>query len=98
MKWVRLLLLGVLIGAGTTGKAQQRMLNFNQQERLRLRDLNLTEDQKRRLALLVQRERLQFYLNQKDLNAILTDKQKALLLEWRNKRLGKKVDSVATRQ
>lgn len=94
MKWVRLILLGMLIGSGLTSTAQQRILNINQQERLRLRDLNLTNEQKRRLALLVQRERLQFYLNQKELNTILTDKQKALLLEWRNKRMGNPPDST----
>jgi hypothetical protein len=98
MKWVRLILLGMLIGSGLTGTAQQRILNLNQQERLRLRDLNLTDDQKRRLALLIQRERLQSLINQKDLNAILTEKQKALLIEWRNKRQGNKCDSVATKQ
>jgi Spy/CpxP family protein refolding chaperone len=84
----------MLIGAGLTGTAQQRLLNMDRQERLRLRDLNLTDDQKRRLALLVQRERLQFYLNQKDLNSILTDKQKALLLEWKNKRMTSPQDST----
>jgi len=94
MKWVRLILLGMLIGSGLTSTAQQRILNINQQELLRLRDLSLTNDQKRRLALLVQRERLQFYMNQKDLNDILTDKQKALLLEWRNKRMSNPPDST----
>jgi len=98
MKWVRLILLGMLIGMGTTGTAQQRLININAQERLRLRDLQLTMEQKKRLALLVQRERLQFYLNQKELNEILTDKQKALLLEWRNKREGNKSDSTMSRQ
>lgn len=99
MKWVRFILLGMLIGMGTAGTAQQqRLININTQERLRLRDLNLTMEQKKKLALLVQRERLQFYLNQKDLNEILTDKQKAMLLEWRNKRLGNKSDSAINRQ
>ena len=99
MKWVRILLLGMLLATGTTGIAQQRLLNIDQRERLRLRDLNLTIEQKKRLALLVQRERLQSYLNQKELNEILTDKQKAMLLEWRNKREGKKSgDSTISRQ
>jgi Spy/CpxP family protein refolding chaperone len=61
---------------------------------LRLRDLNLTDDQKRKLAMLVQSERLQSLINQKDLNAILTDKQKALLIEWRNKRMSNPQDST----
>ena len=94
MKWVSFILLVMFIGRGTAVMAQRRILNINQQERLRLRDLNLTDDQKRRLALLVQRERLQFYLNQKELDAILTDKQKALLLEWRNKRMSNPQDST----
>ncbi|HEX6426076.1 MAG TPA: hypothetical protein VF008_00270 [Niastella sp.] len=97
MKWVRLLLLGVLIGIGTTGTAQQRILNINQQERLRLRDLNLTLDQKRRLAILIRREREQFYMNQKALNEILTEKQRAMLLEWRNRRQGNKCDSAVVK-
>lgn len=98
MKWVSFLLLAMLIGLGTSATAQRRMLNINQQERLRLRDLNLTEDQKRKLVLLIQRERMQFYLNQKALNEILTEKQKAMLLEWRNKRQGKNCDSVVSKQ
>ena len=97
MKWVRFILLGMLIGIVTTGTAQQRLININTQERLRLRDLNLTMEQKKRLALLVQRERLQFLLNQKELNEILTDKQKAMLLNWRNKRLGNNNDSTANK-
>jgi hypothetical protein len=97
MKWVRLLLLGILMGLGTTGTAQQRMLNINGQERLRLRELNLSIEQKKRLALLVQRERLQFYLNQKELNEILTERQKAMLLNWRNKRQGNNNDSTANK-
>jgi len=98
MKWVRFILLGMLIGMGTTGTAQNRVLNISQQERLRLRDLNLTDEQKRKLVVLIQRERMQDIINQRDLNAILTDRQKAMLLEWRNKRLGNKADSVASKQ
>jgi hypothetical protein len=85
------------MGLGTTGTAQQRMLNINGQERLRLRELNLSIEQKKRLALLVQRERLQFYLNQKELNEILTERQKAMLLNWRNKRQGNNNDSTANK-
>jgi len=97
MKWVRLILLWMLIAMGTTGTAQQRLININAQERLRLRDLQLTVEQKKRLAMLIQRERLQFYLNQKELNEILTDKQKAMLLSWRNRRQGNNNDSTANK-
>lgn len=97
MKRVRFLLLGILLGVGTTGIAQQRILNINQQERVRLRDLNLTLEQKRRLAMLVQRERMQFYMNQKELNEILTERQKAMLLRWREKRLQTRNDSTANK-
>jgi alpha-galactosidase/6-phospho-beta-glucosidase family protein len=94
MKWVSFILLVMFIGRGTVATAQRRILNINQLERLRLRDLNLTDDQKRRLALLVQRERLQFYMNQKELDAILTEKQKAMLLAWRSKRMNNPQDST----
>ncbi|MFL5744515.1 MAG: hypothetical protein ACJ751_07620 [Niastella sp.] len=87
MKWVRILLLGVLIITGAAASAQQRMVNINDRDRLRLRDLNLTQDQKRRLVRLVQRERLQHYMNQQELNEILTPKQREQLVKWREKGL-----------
>jgi hypothetical protein len=86
MKWVLLLLLWALIASRTTATAQPRTLNNSPQERLRLHELNLTIEQKRRLSLLIQRERRQFYMNRKELNEILTDKQKLLLLKWRERR------------
>jgi hypothetical protein len=98
MNWVSFLLAALLIASITTVNAQQRVLNINGQDRLRLRDLHLTFEQKKRLALLIQRERMQYYLNQKELNDILTEKQKALLLEWRNRREGNKSDSVVSKQ
>jgi hypothetical protein len=89
MKWVQLLLLWMLIASGINATAQQRTLNIGGQERLRLRDLDLTLEQKRRLASLIQRERMQFYMNQKELNEILTEKQKLLLLKWRERRFNR---------
>lgn len=95
MNWVSFLL-AALLGAGiTTANAQQRVLNLNGQDRLRLRDLHLTFEQKKRLALLIQRERMQYYLNQKELNDILTPKQKELLIRWREQR--KNSDSTEVR-
>ena len=96
MKLLRFLLPAMLIGMGVTATAQQRLVNLTGQERLR--ELNLSLDQKRKLAILIQRERMQFYLNQKELNEILTEKQKAMLLDWRNKKLGNKYDSAAVKR
>jgi uncharacterized protein HemX len=98
MKLGRLLLLAMLIGMGVTATAQQRLVNLNGREQLRLRELKLTMDQKRKLAILIQRERMQFYLNQKELNEILTEKQKAMLLDWRNKQMGNKSDSAEVKR
>jgi hypothetical protein len=98
MKWVRYLLLVMLIGLGTAATAQQRSINNNvQQLRQRMNELQLTMEQKRRLALLIRRERMQFYMNQKDLNDILTEKQKEMLIKWRNNRLVNKSDSVVVK-
>jgi len=86
MKWVRILLLGMLTIVGAVASAQQRLVNINERDRLRLRDLNLTAEQKRRLVRLVQRERMQHYMNQQELNDILTPKQREQLMKWRQKR------------
>lgn len=96
MNWVKYLLLAVGLCLGATAPAQQRPVN-RQELRQRLSELQLTMDQKKRLAILIRRERMQFYLNQKELNEILTEKQKAMLLDWRNKRMGNKCDSVANK-
>src|SRR5687767_5703581 len=64
--------------------------------RQRLNALNLTIEQKRRITNLVRRERLQYYMNQRELNQILTDKQKATLLQWRKERQGNKTDSTTS--
>ena len=86
MKWVRILLLGMLTIVGATASAQTRLININERDRMRLRDLNLTPEQKRRLVRLVQRERMQHYMNQQELNDILTPKQREQLIKWRQKR------------
>jgi hypothetical protein len=89
MKPLNFLLLIMLVVMGTTASAQRRLLNNNPQAlRQRLNTLQLTQEQKLKLANLIRRERLQFYQNQKELNEILTDKQKEQLMAWRNKRLG----------
>ena len=98
MSLLKFLLLAMLIVMGARATAQQRLVNINGQERLRLRELNLTMEQKKKLAILIQRERMQFYLNQKELNEILTEKQKVMLLEWRNKRMGGKSDSLEVKR
>lgn len=93
MKWVTYLLLAMGLCLGVTAPAQQRPVN-RQELRQRMSELQLTMEQKKQLAILIRRERMQFYMNQKELNEILTEKQKALLLSWRNKRLGNKSDST----
>jgi hypothetical protein len=96
MKPLKFLLLATLITIGATASAQQRLVNNNVQElRQRLNTLQLTRDQKVKLTNLIRKERMQFYMNQKELNDILTDKQKEQLLAWRNKRFGNKSDSTA---
>lgn len=96
MKPLKFLLLTMLVVMGTTASAQRRALNNNPQAlRQRLNTLQLTQEQKIKLANLIRRERLQFYQNQKELNEILTDKQKEQLMAWRNRRLGEaKSDST----
>jgi hypothetical protein len=95
MKWVQFLLLILLIVTALTASAQRRPQAGKMQElRLRLNDLQLTAEQKSRIADLIRRERLQSYRNQQELNDILTDKQKALLIDWQKKRQGNKCDST----
>jgi len=97
MKPLKFLLLAILITIGATASAQQRLVNNNVRElRQRLDALQLTQAQKIKLTNLIKKERMQFYMNQKELNDILTDKQKEQLLAWKNKRFGVKNDSTAT--
>jgi hypothetical protein len=95
MKLVQVLLLVLLITTGLTASAQRRPGGASVKElRMRLNELQLTMEQKRRIAELIRRERLQLNQNQQELNDILTEKQKALLLDWRKKRMGNNCDST----
>jgi hypothetical protein len=97
MKRVLILLLGLLLGSGITASAQKRLLDLNGKERLRLRlnELKLSDDQKRRIAIIIRRQRMQDMLNQQELDEILTEEQKALLQDWRKRRFGtNKSDSL----
>jgi hypothetical protein len=89
-------LLAVLLGITISATAQRiPRLNDVQELRQRLNALNLTIEQKRRITNLIRRERLQYYMNQRELNQILTDKQKVMLLQWRKEQQGNKTDSTA---
>jgi len=97
MKWVHVLLFGLLILLGANAIAQRR-LNVDPGLRQRMNALRLTDEQKRRIAIIMRRQRLQEIMNQKELDAILTDEQKALLKEWRKKRFGpNNSDSLITK-
>ena len=74
-----------MLGANVTA---QRRLNVDPGLRQRMNELRLTEEQKRRIAIIIRRQRMQEVINQKELDAILTDKQKALLQDWRKRRFG----------
>jgi hypothetical protein len=87
MRWVHVLLLGLLITLGANATAQRRP-NMDAGWRQRMNQLRLTEEQKRRIAIIIRRQRMQEVINQKELDAILTDEQKALLQDWRKRRFG----------
>lgn len=93
MKWVHALLFTLLIMLGANAIAQRR-LNVDPGLRQRMNALRLTDEQKRRIAIIMRRQRLQEIENQQELDAILTDKQKALLKDWKKKRLGIESDST----
>jgi hypothetical protein len=80
-----LFLLLILPGANATA---QRRANVDPGLRQRLHELRLTEEQKRRIAIIIRRQRMQELLNQKELDGILTEEQKALLKDWRKRRFG----------
>ena len=87
MKWVRVVIFGLLITLGANAHAQRRP-NIDPGLRQRMNLLRLTEEQKRRIAIIIRRQRMQEAINQQELDAILTDKQKALLQDWRKRRFG----------
>ena len=87
MKWVHVLILGLLILLGANATAQRRP-NVDPGLRQRMNLLKLTDEQKRRIAIIIRRQRMQELLNQKELDGILTDEQKALLREWKKRRFG----------
>lgn len=80
-----------MLGANATA---QRRPGVDPGLRQRMNQLRLTEEQKRRIAIIIRRQRMQDLLNQKELDNILTDEQKALLKEWKKKRLGIESDST----
>ncbi|MCS3795853.1 hypothetical protein [Niastella sp. OAS944] len=93
MKWVHVLLFLLLIMLGANALAQRRP-NVDPGLRQRMNALRLTDEQKRRIAIIIRRQRLQDIMNQQELDAILTDKQKELLKEWKKKRFGIESDST----
>jgi hypothetical protein len=97
MKRVQVLLLVLLITLGVTATAQRRQVlapAFQQ----RLNELRLTDEQKRRIAIIIRRERIQNLMNQQELDAILTEKQKVLLEEWRKRRFGTNASDSAVKK
>lgn len=81
MKPLKCILVVLLMGIGATAMAQRRF-NSIIDSRQRLQSLQLSSEQRIRLANLIRRQRMQFNQNQKELNEILTDKQKAMLVQW----------------
>jgi hypothetical protein len=96
MKWVHVFLLGLLIMLEANATAQRR-LNVDPGLRQRMNALRLTEEQKRRIAIIIRRQRMQEAINQQELDAILTDKQRVLLAEWKKKRFGNTTDSTTNK-
>jgi hypothetical protein len=95
MKWVHIILMGLLMFLGVTASAQRRA-GVEPGLRQRMSELKLTADQKRRIATIIRRQRMQNLMNQQELNEILTDKQKLLLRKWKEDRFSKS-DSVAVK-
>jgi hypothetical protein len=87
MKWVSIVFLGLLMFLGVTANAQRRS-GVAPGLRQRLSELQLTDEQKRRIAIIIRRQRLQNVMNQRELNEILTEKQKLQLAKWKEKRFG----------
>ena len=92
MKWVHIVLMGLLMFLGVTATAQRRS-GVEPGLRQRMSELKLTADQKRRISTIIRRQRMQNLMNQQELNEILTEKQKVLLRKWKDDRFSKN-DSV----
>lgn len=87
MKWVQIVLLGLFMFIGVNANAQRRA-GVEPGLRQRMSELRLTAEQKKRIAILIRRQRMQNLMNQQELNEILTDKQKLQLAKWKDKRFG----------
>ena len=87
MKWVHIVLMGLLMFFGATATAQRRP-GIEPGLRQRMNELRLTAEQKRRIATIIRRQRMQNLMNQQELNEILTEKQKLQLAKWKEKRFG----------
>lgn len=87
MKWVHIVLIGLLMFLGVTANAQRRT-GIEPGLRQRMSELKLTIEQKRRIANIIRRQRMQNLMNQQELNEILTEKQKLQLAKWKEKRFG----------
>jgi Spy/CpxP family protein refolding chaperone len=96
MKWVHVFLFGLLILLGANATAQRRP-NMDPGLRQHMNQLRLTDEQKRKIAIIIRRQRMQDLLNQRELDGILTDKQKELLKEWKKKRWGIESDSTTNK-
>jgi len=77
--------------ASLAGMSQQRLrpqppaLQQPEPERWlqRWKELNLSADQKKRIIVIIQQQRLQKLLSQKALSEILTEDQKKKLIQWK---------------
>jgi hypothetical protein len=92
MKRVQIVLLGLLLFWGVHATAQRRQV-VGPEVRQRMTELQLTAEQKRKIAIIIRRQRMQNLANQQELNEILTDKQKLLLRRWKDARF-KESDSA----
>ena len=96
MKWVQILLLSLLLLGGITANAQRRPDAAGPGLRQRMSELQLTDEQKRRIAIIIRRQRMQNVTNQQELSEILTEKQRLLLSRWKKDRF-KNNDSTEVR-
>jgi hypothetical protein len=87
MKWVHIVLMGLLMLLGVNANAQRRP-GGAPALRQRMNELRLTAEQKRRIAIIIRRQRMQNLMNQQELNEILTEKQKLQLAKWKEDRFG----------